>query len=210
MGAPQLMMNRRVEGVLELELTGAWRVGASVPRPALVGLEIGAEPPQHVPFETRGIVSWDFSLVAFVAGVVELSRDVGADVDCSGLPSGVLRLLALLQATPIEHPSHEPSPSGLARIGTRLLAKKDAVRYAVRALGELTIAFARLVRGKAKFRRSELWIHIQATGASALGVVGLVTGLVGLIIAFISALQLRTFGATLYVASLVGIAMVRD
>jgi phospholipid/cholesterol/gamma-HCH transport system permease protein len=51
---------------------------------------------------------------------------------------------------------------------------------------------------------------MQATGASALGIVGLVTGLVGLIIAFIGAVQLQVFGAQIYVASLVGIAMVRD
>lgn len=210
LAAAHLTMNRPAEGVLELQLTGAWRVGASIPGAARVGHELGADHPEHVRFETHAVVSWDFTLVAFVTRVAELARSAGVDVDCRGLPSGVQRLLALLEATPIVHPSHEPPPSGLARIGTRLLAQRDAVRYAVHALGELTLAFSRLVRGKAKFRRSELWIHIQATGASALGVVGLVTALVGLIIAFISALQLRTFGATLYVASLVGIAMVRD
>ena len=63
--------------------------------------------------------------------------------------------------------------------------------------------------GKARFRRSDLFTIIQETGADALPIVSLISFLVGLILAFIGAIQLKIFGAQIYVASLVGIGMVR-
>jgi len=51
---------------------------------------------------------------------------------------------------------------------------------------------------------------IQQTGAQALGIITLISFLVGLILAFVGAVQLQQFGAAIYVADLVGIAMVRE
>jgi phospholipid/cholesterol/gamma-HCH transport system permease protein len=51
---------------------------------------------------------------------------------------------------------------------------------------------------------------VQQSGIEALPIVTLVTFLLGLILAFVGAIQLQTFGATIYVADLVGVAMVRD
>jgi phospholipid/cholesterol/gamma-HCH transport system permease protein len=50
---------------------------------------------------------------------------------------------------------------------------------------------------------------VEQCGIAALPIVSLISVLVGVILAFIGALQLRVFGAQIYVASLVGIAMVR-
>jgi phospholipid/cholesterol/gamma-HCH transport system permease protein len=63
--------------------------------------------------------------------------------------------------------------------------------------------------GKASYRRSDLSLFIQQCGADALAIVSLISFLVGLILAFVGAIQLELFGAQLYVANLVGIAMVR-
>ncbi len=76
-------------------------------------------------------------------------------------------------------------------------------------IGEATIAFFKLLVGKASFRRSDLFLFIQQCGADALPIVTLISLLVGLILAFIGAVQLMMFGAQIYVADLVGIAMVR-
>ncbi len=76
-------------------------------------------------------------------------------------------------------------------------------------IGEASIAFSRLLVGKASFRRSDLVLFIQQCGADALPIVTLISLLVGLILAFVGAVQLMMFGAQLYVANLVGISMVR-
>ena len=74
---------------------------------------------------------------------------------------------------------------------------------------DTVIAFLNLLRGKAQYRRSDLWLVMEACGGQALPIVSLICFLVGLILAFIGAIQLQLFGAQIYVADLVGIAMVR-
>ncbi len=64
--------------------------------------------------------------------------------------------------------------------------------------------------GKARFRRSDLLVILQDVGAQAVPIVSLISFLVGLILAFVGAIQLVMFGAQIYVANLVGIAMVRE
>jgi phospholipid/cholesterol/gamma-HCH transport system permease protein len=63
---------------------------------------------------------------------------------------------------------------------------------------------------KARYRSSDLFLLIQQCGAQALPIVTLISFLVGAILAFVGAVQLRQFGAQLYVANLVGIAMTRE
>ena len=65
-----------------------------------------------------------------------------------------------------------------------------------------------LIRGHA--RRQDFFVQIQIAGSQALPIVGLVCFLVGLILAFVAAIELRRFGAEIYVANLVGVAMVRE
>src|SRR4029453_2130959 len=73
-----------------------------------------------------------------------------------------------------------------------------------------TVTSVRLVRVKAPFRASDLWLLIQQCGVEALPIVTLVSFLLGVILAFVSAIQLKQFGAQIYVANLVGIAMTRE
>src|SRR4029077_20662847 len=68
----------------------------------------------------------------------------------------------------------------------------------------------RLFTGKARFRRSDLLLALQGCGARSLGIVALINFLVGIILAFVGAIELRSFGAQIYVSHLVGIGMLRD
>ena len=77
-------------------------------------------------------------------------------------------------------------------------------------IGEASQAFFAFLMGKAHFRRSDLWLTIQECGAQALPIVSLISFLVGLILAFVGAVQLQQFGAQIYVANLVGLGMARE
>jgi phospholipid/cholesterol/gamma-HCH transport system permease protein len=208
---PRLKLSRPAPGALLLELGGTWQVGEATPPATLVEREIDAGHPDHVLFDTREVMAWNSALVSFAARVSTIARAAGATVERTGLPAGVQRLLVLIEATAAQRPSTDKRPpSALARIGLRALAHRDAANSVLIAIGELTVALGKLVLGRAKFRRSDLFVQMQSTGPRALGIVGLVNGLVGLIIAFIAAVQLQSFGASLYVANLTGIAMVRE
>jgi phospholipid/cholesterol/gamma-HCH transport system permease protein len=76
-------------------------------------------------------------------------------------------------------------------------------------IGEAFSAFVRFTAGKARFRGSDLTRILQECGIEALPIVSLISLLVGLILAFVGAVQLLLFGAEIYIANLVGIAMVR-
>jgi phospholipid/cholesterol/gamma-HCH transport system permease protein len=77
-------------------------------------------------------------------------------------------------------------------------------------LGDSLLAFAALFRGRARFRVSDLFMIMQECGPSALGIVSLISFLIGLILAFVGAVQLQQFGASIFVANLVAIAMTRE
>ncbi len=97
----------------------------------------------------------------------------------------------------------------LARIGDRVLKVWSGIADTLSFLGEVAVAFARMFVGKSRFRWSELWLTIQEVGAEALPIVSLINFLVGLILAFMGSIQLQMFGAQIYVANLIAIAMVR-
>jgi phospholipid/cholesterol/gamma-HCH transport system permease protein len=77
-------------------------------------------------------------------------------------------------------------------------------------IGENTRAFSRLVTGRASFRGSDFALILQQCGAEALPIVTLVSFLVGLILAFMGAIQLEQFGAQIFVADLVALGMARE
>ena len=113
-----------------------------------------------------------------------------------------------------------PEPAGARRGGDRepLLARIGRVasdfgrgaRDILEFLGQATLSVGRFATGRARYRRVDLWLTIQECGAAALPIVTLISVLVGMILAFVGAVQLRQFGAGIYVADLVGLAMARE
>jgi len=128
-----------------------------------------------------------------------------------GLPGGVRRLLALALAVPERTGARRESErdSFLPRIGQHALDFTRSAGEMLTFLGEAFLALLRLFRGRARFRSSDLILFIQECGAETLPIVSLISLLVGLILAFIAAIQLKLFGAQIFVADVVGIAMVR-
>jgi phospholipid/cholesterol/gamma-HCH transport system permease protein len=77
-------------------------------------------------------------------------------------------------------------------------------------LGDLVAAVLYLLRRPREVRWGDVFFYMRRVGADGLPIVGLISVLIGLIIAFMSSLQLKQFGASIYVASLVAVAIVRE
>jgi phospholipid/cholesterol/gamma-HCH transport system permease protein len=166
---------------------------------------------RHLVLDAGGVSAWDMGLVAFVVKTVSLARPRGVEVDRAGLPEGVRRLLTLAEAVPERQTrSVETRPWLLARFGIGAMAAMDRGLEFLRFLGEATLALGRLIRGRARFRVSDLLETTQECGANALPIVSLISFLVGLILAFMGAIQLAQFGAQIYVANMVAIASARE
>jgi phospholipid/cholesterol/gamma-HCH transport system permease protein len=102
------------------------------------------------------------------------------------------------------------SGSWLAQVGQGASALWTSTLEALGFFGEAAAAFWRLATGRAHFRWRDLAVVIQECGAQALPIVTLVNFLVGVIVAFVGAVQLQRFGASLYVADLVALATARE
>ena len=163
-------------------------------------------------FDTQGLTGWDSGLVNFLLKVLGHCADRGIEAERDSLPEGVQRLLDLATAVPKKKDTGKgvKRTSFLALVGEEVIRALASTVEMVRFVGEATIALGAFVRGKASYRRSDLMLIIQECGAQALPIVSLISFLVGLILAFVGAVQLLQFGAQIYVANLVGLATVRE
>lgn len=165
-----------------------------------------------IAFDGEKIAAWDSSILTFLSEASELCRRRGLAVDWQGLPAGLRKLIALAEAVPERTGARKDivQASLLERIGTHTIGTAGSLVEMLTFLGEMTVSFLRLFGLKARFRASDLWLLIQQCGAEALPIVTLISFLVGVILAFVGAVQLKQFGAQIYVADLVGIAMMRE
>ena len=198
---------------LEVHLTGAWRLRGGLPSAALVKRELESTPSmRHIGFEARALTSWDSSVLAFLVEVSELCRIRGIDMDRTSLPSGLRRLLDRAEAVQEKKGARKETVEThfLERIGNTAIGAGTSLGEMLAFLGDMTLTFVRLFRMKVRFRAVDLFLLIQQSGAQALPIVTLISFLVGVILAFVGAVQLKQFGAQIYVADLVGIAMIRE
>ena len=211
-GAPGVSLETVGDATLVVQLSGDWRMQKNVASAIPVQNAIETSHVRSVRFDAKALSSWDSSILIFLTKVTELFRQKDIVTDREGLPKGIRRLLELAEIVPEQEGARHAtdSPSFLARVGTTTTGSYIALSEMLRFLGEVTLAFVKLVKMRARYRTADLFLIIQECGAQALPIVTLISFLVGVIMAFVGAIQLRQFGAQIYVADLVGIAVVRD
>jgi phospholipid/cholesterol/gamma-HCH transport system permease protein len=201
------------DATLVVRFSGNWHLDSNLPAASVLTRALDATPvPTRVSFDTAMLSSWDSGLLTFLAETDELCRARGILTDRTHLPPGLQRLLELAEAVP-EKKGAQAAPrreSLFARVGNSFLAALAATTDFLAFVGQLTLALGNFARGKARYRTADLIEVIQQCGASAVGIVTLISFLVGVILAFMGAVQLSQFGAAIYVADLVGIGMVRE
>jgi phospholipid/cholesterol/gamma-HCH transport system permease protein len=211
-GAQNVAIDDTEPGVLRLRLSGRWTLDTPPPSAAEVFHQARATHDARVAVDAGRRLEWDSSLLIFLRGVIVEAQRRHMSVDFAGLPHGAQRLLTLANATP-EHPgvAHDDErPSALGRIGARAIVGARSALDALAFVGGAGVGMFRLLIGAARFRGSELLGLVQDVGAQALPIVSLITFLVGVILAYVGAVQLRAFGAQAYVADLVSVAMTRE
>ncbi|MBS3759830.1 MAG: ABC transporter permease [Desulfobacterales bacterium] len=98
----------------------------------------------------------------------------------------------------------------ITEIGAGTLEAFAGIRFMIAFIGSVALAIKEVLRRPKSLRGQDTIIYMKTTGVNALPVVALISFLLGLIIAFMSSLQLEQFGANIYVASLVSMAMVSE
>ncbi len=157
-----------------------------------------------------GVKTWDSSFLVFINQLHDAAENYGLELKISGMPPGARRMLLMMR---------RGAPAAVRVLDERLSFVEFLGEYAIRTyaaicggvafIGRVCRSVARMVRGCAQTRATDWFFALDAVGPRAIGIVSLISFLIGLILAFVGAAQLKLFGAQIYVASLVAIASVR-
>lgn len=206
-------LGQQRDATAELVLSGTWRHDADR-LPAIASLEQirGLTGLQTLIVRDDGIVAWDSALLVYLRSLHALAAGSGFSLDVSGLPDGPRKLLELANAVPERKGERRPGGdrSLLVVVGQRVLRGLQDFGVSLRFLGELTQAFGAMLRGRARYRKSDLLAVIQECGPEALPIISLISVLVGMILAFLGSVQLKMFGAEVFIADAVAVGMVRE
>ncbi|HYL57888.1 MAG TPA: ABC transporter permease [Candidatus Acidoferrales bacterium] len=209
----ELSFARADSSTLVVRLRGDWHLRHGLPTSQAVETQLNTAPrPSRLTFEASDLGEWDSGLLTFLNGVSDICQKHHLKPDFASLPDGVRQLIELAEAVPEKSGARAEAhhSSFIEHLGSSTLLYLHGIDEFLRFLGEVTIAFINLFLGKARFRSVDLMVLIQDCGLHAFGIVTLITFLVGVIMAFMGAVQLQLFGAQIFVADLVAIAMTRD
>jgi phospholipid/cholesterol/gamma-HCH transport system permease protein len=176
--------------------------------------------------EVRGLIGSDRRRVCFDLSKVE-TLDGGAtglllalkhDLDAAGIPAeiigahdGVQRMLDLYGGHPPRPslrspPTHIGILDQIGRDALSLFAESRSLDY----LGDVALATTTAVRNPRSINWPDVWRVMERAGADAVPIVALLTFLVGLVTGFQAAIQLKQFGANIFVADLVALSITRE
>jgi phospholipid/cholesterol/gamma-HCH transport system permease protein len=206
----QLLRNDRDES--HLVLTGDWVQGQSHGNFAEIRTDLMHGAANRLIADGSALGDWDSVLMAFLLQCHNHCREEAIEFETREMPEGVDKLLQLATTVRAHQPPAPPTVSWLHAIDpARLLGNIfDSLKESLAFAGEVAIALYRLLIGKANTRFSDFWKFCYQAGPDAFAIISLTSVLVGMILAYLGAVQLRQLGAEIYVANLVVIGTLRE
>jgi phospholipid/cholesterol/gamma-HCH transport system permease protein len=211
---------RRTEQGLDVDLAGEWRaVGLAQIDAELSGVDLAAA--HRITIDTKGLAALDLSGAWRLHEFLKTARESGAEVQFRGPPPDQLRLIdstlkgerpvcADPKPVPHEHGLAPLTEAGLTEIGLFSVREwRDAVA-ALAFLGRIFSTFGGALTSFKRLRPISIARHIYDTGITAMPITALIAFLISVIIAYMSAQQLRRFGAEIFVVDLVTIGVLRE
>jgi phospholipid/cholesterol/gamma-HCH transport system permease protein len=209
--APQLELAQGAEGHVAVKFSGNWRLEDPLPEAedlqeslgGIAGLKL-------LSLDSTAVTAWDSGFVSYLIGIINWCKAQRIEISQESLFEGVRELMKLAFAVPERKGARrvEKREQFLERLGKESLDLVRSTGEIMAFIGKFAIALRQLLARKARYRPADLWLTMQEVGADALPIVSLVSFLVGMILAYIANQQLAQFGARIYVANLVGLAMV--
>lgn len=196
-------------GAVLATLTGTWTL-------AIVGQELEVLRAELAELMQRSDVTWDCSDIEALdsAGAMLLWRAWGRHLPDSLLispeHSRVFERLAAADACPQDSPEPALPFARLQRLGVRVLDLWRHMADMVELLGRITLNLAYLCRFPREMPARELGANIYKAGVKAMPVTALVGFLIGIVLSYLSALQLKQFGAEVFIINILGLGVIRE
>ena len=212
-GKAEIKFAKDQAGGLIVGLAGSWRAIDHVPSASEVEKQVrSSSGVRSIQFDASSLAAWDGGILPFLLRLAALGAESNIPVNLAGLPVGIQKLFKLATAVPERKGARRTAAAVpiLVHVGNASILVWRQMGDMIGFVGEETIGLWRLVRRKARFRRSDLLELIQACGAQALPIVSLISVLMGLVIAFEAAQPLEMFGAQIFIANMIGLVMIRE
>ena len=155
----------------------------------------------------------DYCDGAGIALLVDLLREPRqAPIEVANLAPAFHALLAQYDPHNLEHDLDPPPPRrpAIEEIGRTASTVLRDLRTQIEFLGQATSALAAAIRHPSTIRWRDVGAVCERVGADAVPIVALIAFLLGVILAFQSAVPMKRYGAEIFVADLIGIGMVRE
>lgn len=193
-----------------VRLAGRWTISESV----ALEERIATPPPPGtgpVDVDASGITALDTVGALVLAQLESRWRSAGREANLTGLEASRARLLRLVEDSPprVAHPSERRGGVAVA-IEKALDLLDDRAFGFLSFVGDVAVAALRQIADPRRIRWSLVVRNLQTSGANALPIVGLLSFLIGIVIAYQAADQLHRYGADIFVVDLVGLSMVRE
>ena len=176
------------------------------------GQVLGRQETSSVRMNLEGVDYMDMAGATFISRLIRQAelRVSGGTVNVSGLKSEFKSLLDMAAGAPDHGQSPVERISAVERTGQRTARRLEDMASFITFVGEITWALASSLTRPGKIRWRDTWLVAERSGVDALPIVALISFIVGLVMAFQAAIPMKMFGAEIYVANLIGIAMVRE
>ena len=200
------------QGQTSLMLSGDWVQGQDPGQFTSFESELSLQHPTRLTADGSSLGDWDSILMAFLLQCYNHCREEGIEFVTRDMPASVEKLLEVATAVATHQPPVAPGRTWRENLNPLHILRNvaDDLTESLAFLGEVTIALARLLAGKANTRFSDFQNFCYQAGPDAFAIISLTSVLVGMILAYLGAVQLQQFGAAIYVADLVAIGMLRE
>ncbi len=163
--------------------------------------------------DASGIDALDTAGAWVLQGLLSRLRRHGK-VELRGLRPDFSRLMEVVSRRASDARSHSQLPPFRRRLnegmGRRVLASAQEASGLIGFVGESATSFANSLFHPNKIRWRPILFNLQTAGLNALPIVGLLAFLLGIVVAYQGADQLRQYGANIFVADLIGLSMLRE
>lgn len=195
-----------------LALSGGWVQGQHPPDFDTLRAELAGRHLTRLSADGSALGDWDSMLMGFLLQCHDYCRAQQIEFETRHMPQGIEQLLAVATAVEPRPAPAKVNRSWLSSLSLQAVARDlwGHLQESLSFTGEVTLALLRLARGKSNTRLVDFKTFCYQAGPDAFAIISLTSVLVGMILGYLGAVQLKQFGAEIYVANLVFIGMLRE